>query len=238
MAPGFWHDATASESTGAHNSLLNGPQWPISFSLRRRRNSVGFFVCLFVFNGLRFRFLKILASLQTDSHCLSRVTMIPKIKYITSAFLNASMENKSKVSIRELICTRTALVRDWWLGQKETCQCFPSAQCLTVGRALQGDAILSSQSRLDEQLRPPPSTIYIYIFARLACRISVPQPGIESKSLQWMPGILTTRPPGNSLASYPFYYIPVPSLLNMEMQVSTSCRNCWNSHVNLGVSDF
>ena len=31
-----------------------------------------------------------------------------------------------------------------------------------------------------------------------ACRISVPQPGIEPRSQQWNPGVLTTRPPGNS----------------------------------------
>ena len=135
---------------------------------------------------------------------------------------------------------------DDWIRRGQTCQWFPSAQCLTVGWALQGDAILSSQSSLDEQMRAPPiHYIYIYIYththtrtAHTACRISVPQPGIESRSLQWTSGILTTRPPGNSLASYIFYYIPVPSLLNLDMYVSTSCRNWWNSHVNLGVSDF
>ena len=36
----------------------------------------------------------------------------------------------------------------------------------------------------------------------MTCGISVSQPGIEPQPWQWKPGILTTRPPGNSPALY------------------------------------
>ena len=49
----------------------------------------------------------------------------------------------------------------------------------------------------------PVISFFIFIFFpshHTACRSPVPWPGTEPRSLQWEPGILTTRLPGNSLA--------------------------------------
>ena len=39
---------------------------------------------------------------------------------------------------------------------------------------------------------------FFFSFGHVACGILVPQPGIEPGPWQQKPGILTTRPPGNS----------------------------------------
>ena len=52
-------------------------------------------------------------------------------------------------------------------------------------------------------------TLFPFCFfgpCHLACGISVSQPGIEPGPRQWKPGILTTRPPGNSLGT-PYFTV-------------------------------
>ena len=43
---------------------------------------------------------------------------------------------------------------------------------------------------------------FFFGHAGMACRISVPWPGIEPRPQHWKPRILTTRPPGNSLLNF------------------------------------
>ena len=63
----------------------------------------------------------------------------------------------------------------------------------------------------------------------MTCRISVPRPGIEPRPWQWKPGILTTRPPGNSLPDNCVYlgrllssFQPTPHLLRNHWAESTA----------------
>ena len=62
--------------------------------------------------------------------------------------------------------------------------------------------------------------ILFYFFwpHRVACRISVPQPGIEPRPRQWKPRILTTRPPGNSQECFSFTLLFLKYLLSSKHQ--------------------